>query len=68
MNIQDEFRNVSVTVSVTEMGMVDTRYGVRQPAVSRRLNARWLKAKFHYGTSSELAPNKLRTSSERAPN
>jgi len=66
MNIQDEFRNVSVTV--TEVGVVDTRYGVSQPAASRRLNARWLKAKFHYSTSSELAPNKLRISFERAPN
>ena len=43
MNTQDEFRNVSVTpVSVTEVGVVDTRYGVSQPDVSRRLNAGWL--------------------------
>jgi len=43
MNTRDEFRNVSVTaVSVTEVGMVDTRYGVSQPVASRRLNADWL--------------------------
>jgi len=33
MNTRDEFRNVSVT----EVGVVDTRYGVSQPVVSRRL-------------------------------
>jgi len=34
MNTRDEFRNVSVTVSVgvVEVGVVDTRYGVSQPA------------------------------------
>jgi len=43
MNTLDEFRNVSVTaVSVTEVGVVDTRYGVSQPVASRRLNAVWL--------------------------
>jgi len=33
MNTRDEFRNVSVTVtvSVTEVGVVDTRYGISQP-------------------------------------
>jgi len=46
MNTRDEFRNVSVTVSVTEVGVVDTRYGVSQPAASRRLNARWLKSQI----------------------
>jgi len=38
MNTRDEFRNVSVT----EAGVVDTRYGVSQPVASRRLNAGWL--------------------------
>jgi len=35
MNTRDEFRNVSVTVTVTmgvvEVAVVDTRYGVSQP-------------------------------------
>jgi len=38
MNTRDEFRNVSVTVTVSvtkvgvvEVGVVDTRYGVSQP-------------------------------------
>jgi len=31
MNTRDEFRNVSVTVSVTEVSVVDARYGVSQP-------------------------------------
>jgi len=38
MNAQDEFRNVSVT----EVGVADTRYGVSQPVASRRLSAGWL--------------------------
>jgi len=35
MNTRDEFRNVfvMVTVSITELGVVDTRYGVSQPGV-----------------------------------
>jgi len=38
MNTPDDFRNVSVT----EVGVVDTPYGVSQPVASRRLNAGWL--------------------------
>jgi len=30
------------------LGVVDTRYCVSQPVVSRRRNAGWLEAKFHY--------------------
>ena len=30
IKITSEFRNVSVTVAVTEVGVVDTRYGVSQ--------------------------------------
>jgi len=37
-------------VSVTEVGVVNTRYGVSQPVASRRLNAGWLKAKFYYAS------------------
>ena len=38
MNTRDEFRKMSVT----EVGVVDTCYGVSQPVASRRLNAGWL--------------------------
>ena len=55
INFTSEFRNVSLTVvgALSADGWVWSgrgRHTLSQPVASRRLNAGWLRAKFHYAS------------------
>jgi len=54
MNTRDEFRNVSVT----EVGVVHTRYGVSQPVASCRLNAGWLSCCYSRRATRQWPPHR----------